>query len=179
VVGISSERPVSAEQVFSALVALRAEPVLDPEARPAGPLPEDRLRLLGALLATVELEIAAAVTAAFPIEEEFFEELAEVINGWREKIGPDQALAFLVISHRLQRTALQVGAEEEQPEPSAGRAASVAAAVAGAELLNAQLAVDQGDAEGVRRAINRAEGTLAEVLAGIHQLRVDIGDVDE
>jgi hypothetical protein len=173
--GISSERPVSAEQVFSALVALRAEPVMDPEVRPAGPQPEDRLRLLGALLATVESE----VTAAVPIEEEFFEGLAEVITGWSEKIGPDAALAALVLSHRLQRTALQLGTEDEQEEPSVGRAASLAAVVAGAELLSAQLAAERGDPDGVRRSLNGVEGSLAEVLAGMQQMRVDTGDVEE
>jgi hypothetical protein len=60
IVGISSEHPVSAEQIHSALVALGAEPVLDPELWPSGPQVEDRLRLMGALLATVELEITAA-----------------------------------------------------------------------------------------------------------------------
>ncbi|MFE2102559.1 hypothetical protein, partial [Streptomyces sp. NPDC059468] len=57
---ISSERPVTAEQIHAALVALGAEPMADPEVRPEGPQEEDRLHLLGSLLAKTELEITAA-----------------------------------------------------------------------------------------------------------------------
>jgi hypothetical protein len=63
-VSISSEHPVSAEQVYAALVALGAEPVLDPELWPEGPQEDDRLRLLGALLARTELEITASTRPA-------------------------------------------------------------------------------------------------------------------
>ncbi|MFF1708332.1 hypothetical protein ACFVXW_09725 [Streptomyces sp. NPDC058251] len=61
---ISSERPVSVEQIYRALVALEAEPLFDPEVRPEGPQEEDRLRLVGALLAKTELELTASTRLA-------------------------------------------------------------------------------------------------------------------
>lgn len=44
----------TAEQIYSALVALGCPPVLSPTDRPNGPLEEDRAQLLGVLLAAVE-----------------------------------------------------------------------------------------------------------------------------
>ncbi|SCF61397.1 hypothetical protein GA0115254_107214 [Streptomyces sp. Ncost-T10-10d] len=174
VVGISSEHPVSAEQIYSALVALGAEPVLDPDLWPSGPQAEDRLRLMGALLATVELEITAATGSG----EGLFEAFAEPAMGWMEKVGVDSPLASLLLSNRMQRTAVQLmGTDEEEPPP-VGQAASMAAVVASADLLSAHLQAAQGDEEGARRALDRAEGSVADVLAGMHALRVAIGDVE-
>ncbi len=56
-----SERPASAEQIHAALVALEAEPAAGPQAGPEGAREADRLRLLGSLLAKVELEITVAI----------------------------------------------------------------------------------------------------------------------
>ncbi|MFE5092349.1 hypothetical protein ACFRCI_18680 [Streptomyces sp. NPDC056638] len=173
--GISSEHPVSAEQIYSALVALGAEPVLDPDLWPSGPQAEDRLRLMGALLATVELEITAATGSG----EDLFEAFAEPAMGWMEKVGVDSPLASLLLSNRMQRTAVQLmGTDEEEPPP-VGQAAAMAAVVTSADLLSAHLQAAQGDEEGARRALDRAEGSVADVLAGMHALRVAIGDVEE
>jgi hypothetical protein len=95
---------VSAEQVYAALVALEAEPVLDPEFWPEGPQAEDRLRLLGVLLAKTELE----VTAATGMGEGQLEDVAEALLGWSEQTGPDSDLLFSVLANRLQRTAVQL-----------------------------------------------------------------------
>ncbi|MFD4948224.1 hypothetical protein ACFVYE_44110 [Streptomyces sp. NPDC058239] len=173
--GISSEHPVSAEQIYSALVALGAEPVLDPDLWPAGPQAEDRLRLMGALLATVELEITASTGSG----EDLFEEFAESVMGWMEKVGVDSPLASLLLSNRMQRTAVQLMDTNEEEPPPAGQAASMAAVVASADLLSAHLQAEQGDKEGARRALDRAEGSVADVLAGMYALRIAIDDVKE
>ncbi|MEU8911604.1 hypothetical protein [Streptomyces mirabilis] len=170
----SSENRVGVGQIYSALVALRAEPVMDPETRPDGPQPEDRLRLLGALLAAVELEI----TAATRIDDEFYQGFTGVIGGWAETVGADEAPAYLVIINRLQRTAVQMMQPEDE-EKRPGQAASVAAAIAGADLLAAQLAADYGSLDGARHSLNRAEGSLANIVVGMHVLRVGLGDVED
>ncbi len=162
------------DDIYSALVALKAEPVMDPETRPDGPQPEDRLRLLGALLAAVELEMIAATR----IDADFDQGFAGVSGGWAETAGADATLAFMVIINRLQRTAVQMmQAEDEERLP--GQAAAVAAAMAGADLLAAQLAADHGNLEGARRLLNRAEGSLANILVWMHGLRVGLGDVED
>ncbi|MCT9111160.1 hypothetical protein N4G69_37155 [Streptomyces mirabilis] len=171
----SSEHRVGVDQIYSALVALRAEPVMDPEARPDGPQPEDRLRLLGALLAAVELEI----TAATRIDDEFYQGFTGVIGGWAETVGANAAPAYLVITNRLQRTAVQMMQPEDEEKKRPGQAASVAAAMAGADLLAAQLAADYGSLDGARRSLNRAEGSLANIVVGMHVLRVGLGDVED
>lgn len=59
-----SKHPVSAEQVSATLATLGPElgpePLFDPQLQPQGPQDEDRRQLLGALMATAELEITAA-----------------------------------------------------------------------------------------------------------------------
>ncbi|WP_435224240.1 hypothetical protein [Streptomyces sp. Tue6028] len=170
----SSEHPVGVDDIYSALVALRAEPVMDPETRPDGPQPEDRLRLLGALLAAVELEILAATR----IDDEFYQGFAGVTGGWAETAGADATLAFILIINRMQRTAMQMmQAEHEEKRP--GQAAAVAAAMTGADLLTAQLAVDHGSIDRARRSLNRAEGSVANILVWMHGLRVGFGDVED
>ncbi|MFH8370962.1 hypothetical protein [Streptomyces sp. NPDC018031] len=187
--GISSEHPVSATQVYSALVALGVEPVLDPDLRPAGPLPEDCPSLLGALLATAELETAALGGSG----EGFSEETGDVIVGWLEKVGPgNRELGLVVLSDRLKRTALQLaeGADEDEDEQEdgadggaedgdrpSGRSAATAAVVAAANLLGAHLHARSGDPDGVRQALNETEVALADLLAGMAALRAGIGDV--
>jgi hypothetical protein len=176
-VGTSNEYPASADQIYSALVALGTEPVLDPDLWPSGPMPEDRVRLLGALLAAVELEITASSTGS---GDEQLEDFAEAVLGWMEKVGADPRLSSVVLSNRLQRTAVQLmGTEEDEGELPGGRAASMAAAMAAAELLTAHMQVEWGDADSVRQALNRAEGAVADVLGGMHALRAAIGDVEE
>ncbi|MEU2134971.1 hypothetical protein [Streptomyces sp. NPDC018352] len=101
---ISSDYPVSADQIYRALMALRAEPLFDPEVRPEGPQEEDRLRLLGALLAKAELELTASTRMA----DEQMQDFAESVLGWAEEVGPDLALSANVLSNRLERTGLQL-----------------------------------------------------------------------
>ncbi|MEU7058245.1 hypothetical protein [Streptomyces sp. NPDC046197] len=167
----SSEGQVTAEQVHAALVALGAEPVADP-ARPEGPQEEDRLHLLGSLLAKTELEITAATRLT---EEEEIEDVLETMLGWSEQVGPDPGLAVNVLTNRLHRTAMQVAPEAEELPP--GREASFAAAMTAVYTLSAQLHAERGDVQGTRRALGGAEEALIDILQGVHDLRVAIGDV--
>ncbi|MEU8034463.1 hypothetical protein AB0C13_38845 [Streptomyces sp. NPDC049099] len=169
---ISSERPVSAEQIYAALAALAAEPPADTEKRPEGPQEEDRLRLLGSLLAKTELEITAATRLT---EEEEIEDVLETLRGWGEQLEADPGLAVNVLTNRLQRTALQVS-EPEAEELPPGREAAFAAAMTAVYALSAQLHAERGDTEGTRRALSGAEEALIDILQGIHDLRVAIGD---
>lgn len=164
---------MSAEQIYRALVALGAEPLFDPELRPEGPQEEDRLRLLGALLAKTELEITSSTRMA----DEQMEDVAEVVLGWAEEVGPDSALSANVLSNRIERTGLQLMGEEEETPP--GRAASFMAVVTSADALGAHLRFQRGDAEGVRQALGRAEASVIGVLQGLHGLRIAIGDAQE
>ncbi|MFL4910620.1 hypothetical protein ACJ6WF_47895 [Streptomyces sp. MMS24-I2-30] len=170
---ISSGHPVDVEQIYRALVALGAEPLFDPEVRPEGPQEEDRLRLLGALLAKTELELTASTRLA----DEQMEDVAEAVLGWAEEVGPDSDVAANVLSNRLERTGLQLmGVEEETPP---GRQAPLMAVVAAADLLGAHLRFQHGDVEGVRQALGRAEASFIGVLQGIHGLRIAIGDAQQ
>ncbi|MGW2695140.1 hypothetical protein [Streptomyces sp. NPDC001296] len=169
---ISSERPVSADQIYAALAALAAEPVADPEKRPGGPQEEDRLQLLGSLLAKTELEITAATRLT---EEGEIEDVLETLLGWGEQIGADSGLALDVLTNRLQRTAVQVS-EPEAEELPPGREAAFAAVMTAVYALGAQLHAERGDTEGTRSALSGAEEALIDILQGIHDLRVSIGD---
>lgn len=171
-VSISSERPVSAEQIHAALAALAAEPATDPEQRPEGPQDEDRLHLLGSLLAKTELEITAATRLT---EEGEIEDVLETLLGWGEQVGADPGLALNVLTNRLQRTALQVS-ETDAEEVPPGREAAFAAAMTAVYALSAQLHAERGDVEGARRALSGAEEALIDILQGMHELRVAIGD---
>jgi hypothetical protein len=170
VTSFESDHPVSADQVLQALVALGAEPVVDPELRPAGPRPEDLPELLGALLATLELEIATRIhpTDDPPVG------LPELIAGWNAMIG-DAGLGLAVLANRLQRSALDAlqAESEDEPEPSAMEAAGNAA-VAAANLISAFLS--SGDDREVRRSLDSAEGFLAEALTGLHDARSELTD---
>ncbi|GAA3779479.1 hypothetical protein ACFQ0G_00265 [Streptomyces chiangmaiensis] len=161
---------MNADQIYRALVALGAEPVLDPELWPEGPQEDDRLRLLGALLAKTELEITASTRMA----NEQMEDVAEVVVGWAEQVGPDSGLTANVLSNRLERTGVQLMGEEEETPP--GRAASFMAA---ADAFGAHLSFQRGDAEAVRKALGRAEASVIGILQGIHGLRIAIGDAEE
>ncbi|MFF4021162.1 hypothetical protein [Streptomyces sp. NPDC001843] len=174
-VNISNEQPASAEEIYAALVALRAEPVMDRESRTDGPHPDDRFRLLGALLATVELEI----TAATRVDDEFFQGFAAVIGGWSQKVKADAAVGAVVMINRLQRTAVQMMGPSDEEEERPGQAASMAAVMVATDLLAAQIAADAANPDGARRSLNRVEGSLADMLVGMHVLRVCLGDVDD
>ncbi|MGW7260583.1 hypothetical protein [Streptomyces sp. NPDC054834] len=169
---ISSEHPLSAEQIYTALAALAAEPVADPEKRPEGPQEEDRLHLLGSLLAKTELEITAATRLT---EEGEIEDVLETLLGWGEQLGADPGIAVNVLTNRLQRTALQVS-EPEAEELPPGREAAFAAVMTAVYALSAQLHAERGDTEGTRRALSGAEEALIDILQGMHDLRVAIGD---
>ncbi|MER6065490.1 MULTISPECIES: hypothetical protein [unclassified Streptomyces] len=169
---ISSERPVSTEQIYAALAALAAEPEADPEKRPEGPQEEDRLHLLGSLLAKTELEITAATRLT---EEGEIEDVLETLLGWGEQVGEDPGLAVNVLTNRLQRTAVQVS-EPEAEELPPGREAAFAAVMTAVYTLSAQLHAERGDTEGTRRALSGAEEALIDILQGMHDLRVAIGD---
>ncbi|GGW60170.1 hypothetical protein GCM10010503_41790 [Streptomyces lucensis JCM 4490] len=167
-----SERPASAEQIHAALVALEAEPAAGPQAGPEGAREADRLRLLGSLLAKVELEITVATRLT---GEEELEDVLETMLGWADQLGPDPGIAVNVLTNRLQRTALQVS-ESEADEPPPGREASFAAAMTAMYTLSAQLHADRDDVEGTRQALSGAEEALIDVMQGMHDLRIAIGD---
>ncbi|MBL1086572.1 hypothetical protein JK359_32220 [Streptomyces actinomycinicus] len=167
-----SEHPVSAEQISAALAALAAEPAADPEKRPEGPQEGDRLHLLGSLLAKTELEITAATRLT---EEEEIEDVLETLLGWGEQLGADHDLAVNVLTNRLHRTALQVS-EPEAEELPPGREAAYAAVMTAVYTLSAQLHAEREDAEGTRHALSGAEEALIDILQGMHDLRVAIGD---
>ncbi|MEU3859635.1 hypothetical protein AB0F03_20045 [Streptomyces sp. NPDC028722] len=166
---------MSAEQIYAALAALAAEPVADPEKRPQGPQEEDRLHLLGSLLAKAELEITAATRLT---EEEEVEDVLETLLGWGEQVGADPSLAVNVLTNRLQRTALQVSAPEadETDELPPGREAAFAAVMTAVYALSAQWHAERGDTDGTRRALSGAEEALIDIMQGMHDLRVAIGD---
>ncbi|MEW2290106.1 hypothetical protein [Streptomyces sp. NPDC047841] len=169
----SSERPVSAEQIHAALAALAAEPEPEPDSkRPEGPREEERLRLLGSLLAKTELEITVATRLT---EEGEIEDVLETLLGWGEQLGRNPDLAVNVLTNRLQRTAMQVSEPEGEDLPP-GREAAFAAVMTAVYALGAQLHADRDDEEGTRRALSGAEEALIDILQGMHELRVAIGD---
>ncbi|WP_432020380.1 hypothetical protein [Streptomyces sp. 1222.5] len=170
--GMKSEHPASAEQIWAALAALGAEPVADPQVRSEGPREADRLRLLGCLLATAEWEITAATRLS---EEGEIEDVLQTSLGWTDRLGRDPGLAVNVLTNRLQRTAMQVSESEGEQSPP-GREASFAAAMTALYTLSAQLHADRGDVEGTRRALGGAEEALIDVMQGMYDLRVAIGD---
>ncbi|GGZ21113.1 hypothetical protein GCM10010300_76180 [Streptomyces olivaceoviridis] len=169
---IRSERPVSPEQIHAALSALAAEPEPDQKKRPEGSQEEHRLHLLGRLLAKTELEITAATRL---IEEEEIEDVLETLLGWWEQLGANPDLALNVLTNRLQRTAVQVS-EPEAEELPPGREAAFAAVMTAVYALGAQLHADRGDEEGTRHALSGAEEALIDILQGMHELRVAMGD---
>jgi hypothetical protein len=170
-VSIQSEYPVSADQVYAALVALGAEPVLDPKLWRQGPQEENRRWLLGVLLAKVELEITAATRPGSDQEQ------GEVLLGWIDQAGPDLAVSTNALTNRIRRTRVQLmGLDEDAP---AGRMASAMAIAVAADTLSAHLHFQNGDVDEVRRGLGRAEAALIEVQRNIHALRVDIGDAEE
>ncbi|MGW2491439.1 hypothetical protein ACWCV9_30055 [Streptomyces sp. NPDC001606] len=169
---IKSEHPASAEQIHAALVALGAEPATDPKARPEGAQQSDRLRLLGNLLAKTEAEITTATRLT---EEGEIEDVLDTMLGWTDQLGSDPSLAVNVLSNRLQRTAMQVS-ESDADETPPGQEASFAAAMTALYTLSAQVHADQGDVEGTRRALSGAEEALIDIIQGMHDLRVAIGD---
>ncbi|MCX4530652.1 hypothetical protein OHA79_40780 [Streptomyces sp. NBC_00841] len=170
---IRSVHPVSAEQIYAALVALGAEPVLDPDVWPEGPQAEDRQRLLGALLAKTELEITASTgMGGHPLQD-----VAEALLGWTEQAGPDSQVSSVVLANRLQLTAVQLMGPEREGPPH--RAASWAAVVAATDALSAQLYFERSDIRATRRALDRTEASVIAILEGLHDLRVAIGDIEE
>ncbi|MGP3947480.1 hypothetical protein [Streptomyces sp. 7N604] len=164
---------MSADQALQAMVALGAEPVVDPELRPAGPRPEDLPELLGALLATVEVEIA---TRIHPTDDPPAG-LPELIAGWNAMVG-DDGLGLAILGNRLQRTALDVlqAESEDEPEPSAMEAAGNAA-VAAANLISAYLS--SGDDREVRQSLDAAEGFIAEALTNLHAARSELTEDED
>ncbi|CAM5668502.1 hypothetical protein BOQ63_000260 (plasmid) [Streptomyces viridifaciens] len=175
---IMSGDPVSSEQVYAALVALRREPILDPDLWPDGPRQDDLRRLLGVLLAVVELEI----TATTRLGSDQDTDVAEVLLGWSDQVGSTPGLFANVLANRLQRTAVQLmglDEDEEGGETSPGRMASSMAVVAAADTLDADLNFESGDIDGVRQALGRAEASVIEVQQSMHDLRVAIGDAQE
>ncbi|MFF4694294.1 hypothetical protein [Streptomyces chattanoogensis] len=140
--------------------------------RPEGPQDEDRQRLLGALLTEVELEITAATRLGSD------EDKGEVLLGWIEEAGPDSGLTDNVLVNRLHRTGAQLlGLDEDEAFP--GQTAASMAIVVAADTFGAHLRFQDGDVEGVRRALGRAEVSVIEVQQSMHDLRVAIGDAEE
>ncbi|MEU9335532.1 hypothetical protein AB0D49_20510 [Streptomyces sp. NPDC048290] len=168
--GASSGRPADVDHVQAALAALRAGPVADQEVPPCD---EDRLRLLGSLLAEVELEITAATR--LPREQESAD-LLDAMLGWAEQVGADADVTSDVLTNRLRRTALRVTQSEGGAQPPPGRAAAFAALMTAVYLLRAHGHAEDGDPERTRRALGRAEESLIDVQRGMHGMRVGLGD---
>ncbi|MEU9115191.1 hypothetical protein AB0D04_26255 [Streptomyces sp. NPDC048483] len=127
---------------------------------------------LGVLLAKAEPEITAATRLGNDQDE------GEVLLGWIEQVGPDSALSTNVLVNRLQRTGVQLmGLDEEETLP--GRMASAMAMAVAADTLGAHLHFQDGDVDGVRKGLGRAETALIEIQRNIHDLRVAIGDAEE
>ncbi|MFQ6144290.1 hypothetical protein ACLMNJ_14580 [Streptomyces seoulensis] len=169
---ISGRHPVSADQIRAALAALTAEPTADGDGSPDGPREEERLRLLGGLLARTELLITAATRLT---EEGEVEDVLQTLHGWGQELGADPGVAVNVLTNRLQRTALQVS-EPRAEELPPGREAAFAAVMTAVYALGAQLHADRDDAAGTRQALSGAEEALIDTLQGMHDLRVAIGD---
>ncbi|MFJ9844182.1 hypothetical protein ACIRYZ_27735 [Kitasatospora sp. NPDC101155] len=148
--------------------------VLDPAGRyHASFVEENRRRLLGVLLAKVELEVTAATRLGIDQDQ------AEVLLGWIDQAGPDgSAVSTNALTNRLQRTGVQL-MDLDQDETPPGRMASAMAIAVAADALSAHLHFENGDVDGVRRALGRTEAALIEAQQSIHDLRVEIGDVDE
>jgi hypothetical protein len=66
--------------------------------------------------------------------------------------------------------------EPEAEELPPGREAAFAAVMTAVYTLSAQLHAERGDTEGTRRALSGAEEALIDILQGMHDLRVAIGD---
>ncbi|MGW0664606.1 hypothetical protein [Streptodolium elevatio] len=199
--GVQSENPLTVDQVFAALVAVRAAPVVDPELRPDGPIAEDVPELLGALLAKVELEAAALVP---PGDTEVVPQMPGLVRGWSEQVGGMDA-ATVVLAHRLQRTARDLDAavggtllpsdpghdlgnnddqdhedqehgeddqDDEDVPPVPALNGAVNAALAALAFLEADAHDD--DPEQLRAALDGCEGMLAMALLQLHARRMQL-----
>ncbi|MEU6479427.1 hypothetical protein ABZ858_21540 [Streptomyces sp. NPDC047017] len=171
---ITGKHSASVGQISAALAALAGEPAADRDGGrgPDGPREEDRLRLLGRLLARTELLITAATRLT---EEGEVEDVLGTVQGWGEELGAEPGVAVNVLTNRLQRTALQVSGPQAEELPP-GREAAFAAVMTAVYALSAQLHADRGDAEGTRHALSGAEEALIDTLQGMHDLRIAIGD---
>ncbi|MET8816418.1 hypothetical protein ABZW47_31010 [Streptomyces sp. NPDC004549] len=175
---IRSVNPVGPEAVYRALVALGAAPVLDPQLWPDGPQDEDRARLLGCLLAKTELELAAATGTDQGGDE--LAVLGDVYMGWTAEVGPDRDLARAVLVSRLERTAIHL-LDPEDPDAAntpPGQITAWAAVVSAGTALGADMAARHGDVDGVRRTLGRLESCVIQLLQGVHDLRVLIGEAE-
>ncbi|MBF9073707.1 hypothetical protein [Streptacidiphilus fuscans] len=186
--------PVTVDQVVQALSVLGQEVVADPEYRPDGPTRDDLPELLGGLLGRVEFEVATAVDP----NEDPPHAMSELQDGWRtESENPDVHRAVLV--NRLHRTAFDIGAalgaddatsdqevvgevdgdEEDEAVGPPGVAGAAVCALAAADLLAAQAAVDDGRARTAHHALDSVEGFLAQALLTAHLLRLQLRAEEE
>ncbi|GAA2639391.1 hypothetical protein GCM10010425_49310 [Streptomyces spororaveus] len=171
--------PVGPDAIYRALAALGAAPVMDPELWPNGPQDDDRARLLGCLLAKTELELAA--TTRTSAGENGLAVLGDVYMGWMDEVGPDRDTALAVLVSRLERTAVHLLDPEDPDAENAppGQFTAWAAVVTAVTALGAHMHAQDGDVEGVRRALGRVESCIIQLLQGVHDLRVVIGDADD
>ncbi|MGY0466582.1 hypothetical protein ACW14Y_40930 [Kitasatospora sp. cg17-2] len=150
----------------------------DPELWPDGPQDEDRARLLGCLLAKTELELAT--TTRTSAGEDELAVLGDAYLGWMDVVGPDWEVALTVLLSRLERTAVQLLDPDDPDAVNAPLAqfTAVAAVVTAATALGTHMHARHGDVNEVRRALGRVESCVIQLLQGIHDLRVFIGDAD-
>ncbi|MEY9846511.1 hypothetical protein [Streptacidiphilus sp. MAP5-3] len=196
--------PVTVDQVVQALSVLGQEVVADPEYRPYGPTRDDLPELLGGLLGRVEFEVATVVDP----NDDPPHAMSELQGGWRtESDNPDVHRAVLV--NRLHRTAFDIGAalgaddvtavgeviggevvgevvgevdgdqEEEEAVGPPGVAGAAVCALAAADLLAAQDAVDDGRTRAAHHALDSVEGFLAQALLTAHLLRLQLRAEEE
>jgi len=163
-----SGRPASSQQVYEALGALGAAPLLDPQLRPDGPLPEYRLPLLGALLATTELEITTALDG-----DDRQSALGRVALGWDESIDRDPPSALGVLVARMDNTSLQIASLDVA---GVGHITAWAAARMTSDLLRALLSLQLGDRSRAVMALEAAEESARNVVAGIREARAATGE---
>lgn len=166
-----SGRPASSQQIYEALSALGAAPLLDPQLRSDGPLPEYRLALLGALLAATELEIATAVDG-----DDHQSALGQVALGWEGAIGRDPAPALETLAARIDSASLQIAALDMA---GVGRVAAWVAARVTSHLLQALLSLRSGDSSRALIAFDAAEESARNVVTGIQEARAAVGEGGE
>ncbi|WP_372412805.1 hypothetical protein [Streptomyces luteireticuli] len=176
--GLQNRTPISIDQILRALATLGQEHVVDPELRPDGLIQQDVPELLGALLGLVETESTTLVDP----QAEPPAALHGLQQGWRHT-SADRAVHRAVLVDRLHRTAFDVpllladvepdGDDEDVPEPP-GIAGASASAMAAAALVEAQEHLVTGRRDHASRALDSAEGYLAQALLTLHLLRLQL-----
>jgi hypothetical protein len=148
-----TDRP-DVDQLYRALVALRAEPTPDPQTRPDGPIEADRPMLLALLWGLVESNLAG-------LDQNDADRAADV---WLTRLGADQVRWEPILAERARLTAHQLG----RLEGSAVIDAAATLATAAANLLLVATALElPGMTDSPADSVNRTEvAALVEIVRG-------------